>query len=85
MEINVSLLQGRENNLTGTFRYANTYPLALQLLASGAVDVDPVITHHFGIDDTRAALTLSRSKPQSLKAIVLPQGLRVEPTNPVTL
>ena len=72
--INVPLRQGREINLTGTFRYANTYPLALQLLASGAVDVDPVITHHFGIDDTQAARTLSKSDPQSLKAIVLPQA-----------
>ncbi len=80
--INVSLLQGREINLTGTFRYANTYPLALQLLASGAVDVDSVITHHFGIDETQAALTLSKSDPQSLKAIVLPQAPRMEPTTP---
>jgi len=83
--INVSLLQGREINLTVTFRYANTYPLALHLLASGAVDVDPIITHHFGIDDTEAALTLSKSDPQSLKAIVLPQALRVEPTDAVTV
>ena len=82
--INVSLLQGREINLTGTFRYANTYPLALQLLASGAVDVDSVITHHFGIDETQAALTLSKSDPQSLKAIVLPQAPRMEPNNTVS-
>lgn len=80
--INVSLLQGREISLTGTFRYANTYPLALQLVASGAVDVGPVITHHFGIDDTEDALTLSKSDPQSLKAIVLPQALRANPPIP---
>jgi L-iditol 2-dehydrogenase len=47
-------------------------------LASGAVDVDPVITHRFGIDDTQAALTLSKSDPQSLKAIVLPHASGVE-------
>ena len=30
--------------MTGVFRYANTYPLALQLISSGAVNVTDVIT-----------------------------------------
>jgi L-iditol 2-dehydrogenase len=72
--INVPLIQGHEITITGTFRYANTYPLALQLIASGAVNVDKVITHRFGIEDSEAALTLSHTEPESLKAIVLPQA-----------
>jgi L-iditol 2-dehydrogenase len=72
--INVPLIQGHEITITGTFRYANTYPLALQLIASGAVNVDKVITHRFGIKDAEAALTLSHTEPESLKAIVLPQA-----------
>jgi L-iditol 2-dehydrogenase len=71
VEIDVPLVQGREITVTGTFRYANTYPLALQLIASGAVDVDQVITHRFGIDQTEEALTLAKRNPQSLKAMVL--------------
>ena len=70
VSINVPLVQGRELTITGTFRYANTYPLALDLIASGAVDVAPVITHHFDIDHTADAMTLASREPNSLKAIV---------------
>ena len=73
VNINVPLLQGREITLTGTFRYANTYPLALRLIAAGVVQVDEIITHRFSIDDTEQALTIARRDPNSLKAIVLPQ------------
>ena len=70
VSINVPLVQGRELTITGTFRYANTYPLALELIAGGAVDVATVITHHFDIDHTVDALTLAAREPNSLKAIV---------------
>ena len=70
VSINVPLVQGRELTITGTFRYANTYPLALELIAGGAVDVATVITHHFDIDHTADALTLAAREPDSLKAIV---------------
>ena len=70
VSINVPLVQGHELTITGTFRYANTYPLALELIASGAVDVAGVITHHFDIDHTVDALTLAAGDPNSLKSIV---------------
>jgi L-iditol 2-dehydrogenase len=70
VSVNVPLVQGRELTITGTFRYANTYPLALELIADGAVDVATVITHHFDIDHTVDALTLAAREPDSLKAIV---------------
>jgi L-iditol 2-dehydrogenase len=69
--INVPLIQSREITSTGTFRYANTYPLALHLIASGAVQLERVITHHFSLTETEDALTLARRDPRSLKAVVL--------------
>ncbi len=73
VSMEVPLIQTRELSVTGTFRYMNTWPLALALIGSGAVDVDTLITHHFGLDQTEDALTLARREPESLKGIVRPQ------------
>ena len=70
MSFDVPFLQGREITLTGTFRYANTYPQAIDLIATGAVDVEAVMTHSFDIDHTEDALTLAGREPNSLKAVV---------------
>ena len=71
VSIDVPLVQGRELSITGVFRYANTYPFALQLIGSGAVDVDAVITHRFALNETADALTVGRTDPEALKAVVL--------------
>ncbi|NAZ85725.1 NAD(P)-dependent alcohol dehydrogenase [Kineococcus indalonis] len=73
LPLDVALVQGREITVTGIFRYAGTYPTALELLASGRVQVEPIITHRFALRRTEDALTLSRREPHSLKAVVLPQ------------
>jgi L-iditol 2-dehydrogenase len=68
----LSLIQTREIWLSGTFRYANTYPAAIALVASGAVDVEAIITGHFALDEVEAALRASREDPHSVKPIVTP-------------
>jgi L-iditol 2-dehydrogenase len=68
--LDVALVQGRELSVTGVFRYANTYPLSLQLISSGAINVTDVITHRFPLEDTEGALTISQTDRSSLKAMV---------------
>jgi L-iditol 2-dehydrogenase len=68
--LDVALVQGRELSVTGVFHYANTYPLALQLISSGAVNVTDVITHRFALQDTERALTIGQTDRSSLKAMV---------------
>lgn len=41
----------KELDVKGIFRYVYTYPAAINLLASGAVDVEAMITHHFPLDE----------------------------------
>jgi L-iditol 2-dehydrogenase len=65
-------LQDREITLTGAFRYANTWPTAIQLAASGRVDLDAVVTGHYDLASAEAALTAARSDPTAVKVIVQP-------------
>jgi L-iditol 2-dehydrogenase len=67
----VSYIQGKEIWVSGVFRYANTWPTAIELVASGKVDLDILVTHKFGLDEVEAALN-SAKLPGALKAIVNP-------------
>jgi L-iditol 2-dehydrogenase len=67
----VSLIQNRELTITGTFRYANTYPTAIALAASGAVQLDAMVTGHFDLDQAEAALQQA-GEPTAIKMIVRP-------------
>jgi L-iditol 2-dehydrogenase len=69
----LSVIQERELTVTGTFRYANTWPTAIALVASGKVDLDRLVTGRYPLSETAAALTAARSDPQSLKSVILPQ------------
>ncbi|SDP57423.1 L-iditol 2-dehydrogenase [Actinopolyspora xinjiangensis] len=69
----ISHVQTREIELTGTFRYANTWPTAIALAASGAVELDRLVTHRFGLDRVPEALTLSARDDTAIKAVVRPQ------------
>jgi L-iditol 2-dehydrogenase len=69
----LSVVQERELQVTGTFRYAGTWPTAIALVASGRVDLDRLVTGTYRLDDTEAALTAGRDDPRSVKAVVHPQ------------
>jgi L-iditol 2-dehydrogenase len=68
----VSRIQERELRLTGTFRYAHTWPAAVALAASGRVQLDRLVTGHYGLDEVRTALSVARTDPQAVKPMVVP-------------
>jgi L-iditol 2-dehydrogenase len=72
--IPLALIQSREIWLTGTFRYANTYPAAIELAATGKVDLDAIVTGYYGLDDTEEALQASRKDPANVKLMVIPNS-----------
>jgi L-iditol 2-dehydrogenase len=69
----LSVVQERELEVTGTFRYANTWPTAIALVASGRVDLDRLITGTYRLDQAEEALTAGRRDPQSVKVVIRPQ------------
>ncbi len=67
----ISYIQNMELIVTGVFRYTDTWPAAIHLVTSGAVDLDALVTGRYDLDHVADALN-SDSDPASLKAIVVP-------------
>ncbi|MBY6349503.1 NAD(P)-dependent alcohol dehydrogenase [Rhodococcoides corynebacterioides] len=65
----VSVIQNRELWVTGVFRYAHTWPTALDLVRTGRVDLDSMVTGHFDLDHVEDALNHDRTDG-SIKAVV---------------
>lgn len=74
LSIPLASIQSRELQLTGSFRYANTYPAAIALAASGRVRLGPVIGQHFGLDQVSEALSAAPRLGQGLKRMVTVAG-----------
>jgi L-iditol 2-dehydrogenase len=68
----LTTVQARELTVTGTFRYANTYPAAIALAAAGRIDLDALVTGHFALAEAADALRASRHDERTIKAMVTP-------------
>ncbi|GAA3620146.1 NAD(P)-dependent alcohol dehydrogenase [Marihabitans asiaticum] len=69
-----SVLQDREVSITGTFRYAGTWPTAIELAASGQVVLDGLPVRLFDLADAADAVVAGQEDPGLVKAIVCPGG-----------
>jgi L-iditol 2-dehydrogenase len=69
----LSVVQERELEVTGTFRYANTWPTAIALVASGRIDLDRLVTGTYRLDQAEEALTAGRRDQHTVKVVVHPQ------------
>ncbi len=68
----VAHIQNNEIWVSGVFRYINTWPLGIQMVAAGQIDLDVVVTATFGLSEVDAALNNAKL-PNQLKAIVDPR------------
>lgn len=71
MNLPVSHIQNNEIWVTGVFRYINTWPVGIKLLAEGKVNLDVLVTHTFGLNQVEEALNAGKL-PGSMKAVVYP-------------
>lgn len=65
-------VQNFEIEVTGTFRYANTWPTAIALTASGEVEPDRLITHRYGLEAAEHSLTAAARDRATIKPVVCP-------------
>jgi D-xylulose reductase len=54
----------REARVEQIFRYAHVFPRCVGLIASGSIDVRPLITRTFGFDESVAAFEVAASAPK---------------------
>ncbi|XP_043664886.1 sorbitol dehydrogenase-like [Vespula pensylvanica] len=71
-EVQVPLMNAlvREVDIRGVFRYANDYGDALELLSSKKIDVKPLITHNYKIEDTVAAFAQTKAESGVIKVMI---------------
>ena len=55
----------KEARVEHVFRYAHVYPRAVAMLASGAIDVSPLITDHFAFAESIEAFDYAKAMPPS--------------------
>lgn len=61
----------REIDVIGIFRYRNTWPLCIELLRTGKIDVKPLITHRFSFtqQDVEKAFETSARGGNAIKVL----------------
>lgn len=75
----VAAAQAKDASIETVFRYANVYPRAIALLASGKVDLEPLISAVFPFDDGPAAFRRAaegRGSDVKIQIQVAPTGER---------
>jgi len=71
--IDITHLIDSEYDVYGVFRYANTYPTAIQALSNTNLNIENIITHKFALKDIREAVEIARmEKDTSIKIMIYP-------------
>jgi len=78
ISFDVVAAQAKEARIETIFRYANVYPKAVALLASGKVDLKPLISANYSFDESVAAFErAAQGRPSDIKLqIVLEESVQ---------
>src|SRR5690625_3678787 len=71
--IDFNTLIDSELDIYGLFRYANTYPAAIQALTGSNIQIENIITHKYALKDIKEAVEMARNeKDTSIKIMIYP-------------
>ncbi|MCL2060492.1 MAG: zinc-binding dehydrogenase, partial [Oscillospiraceae bacterium] len=68
---NFAALMGRVAEIKTIFRYKNQYPVAINALASGKIDVSGIVTHEYAFEDIAEAFRVNIEERSSVVKIVV--------------
>jgi D-arabinitol dehydrogenase (NADP+) len=57
----------RDLRIIGSFAVNRTFPQSIAMIQSGAVQVEPLISHHLPLDDFQRGLELAEKDPERMK------------------
>lgn len=69
--LNIGAAAVREVDLLSLWRYANTFPTAIDLVQRGRIDIKSLVTHQFSLDRAEEALDVALKKPEGLIKVVI--------------
>ena len=67
MPIPINAIVAKELELCGTFRFYEEFQWAVDLLGSGRIDVSPLHSATYGVDEAKAAFDLASDKSKAMK------------------
>lgn len=71
IEFNFARLMNKEAQIKTVFRYRNLYPVAINAIASGAIDIKRIVSHEFDFENTKEAFDFVISNPKDvIKAVI---------------
>lgn len=71
IEFNFAKLMGKEANIKTIFRYRNLYPVAINAISSGSIDVSGIISHEYDFVDTKEAIDYTLANPDKVIKTVI--------------
>jgi 2-desacetyl-2-hydroxyethyl bacteriochlorophyllide A dehydrogenase len=60
----------KELHLTGSMAYPTEFPVVIEMLMSGEVDLDPLVSHRFELADFMQALAIAKDPQQATKVMI---------------
>jgi L-idonate 5-dehydrogenase len=68
MQVPMMQVTAKEIDLRGCFRFHEEFPLAVEMISKGLIDVKPLITHTLKFDDAVEAFELAGDRSRVMKA-----------------